>query len=124
MFGKSNWARAAAALFCIFALTVSARASADDAVATVNGESISTTEFFERVQRVNVRDFIVTMQPLTVRSQTAGQILLDQIINERLTFQWASKTNQMPADADVTAELAKVKLQPGIQQALATHQVS
>jgi len=124
MLNKTLWARAAGALFCIFALIGSARAGADDAVATVNGEPILASEFFERVQRVNVRDFIVTTQPLTVRSQTAGQILMDQMINERLTFQWASKTNQMPTDAELASELAKAKAQPGLQQALAAHQLS
>ena len=101
-----------------------ARAQTDGSVATVNGEAIPASEFYERVQRVNVRDFIISANPLTVRTQTAGQVLLDQMINERLTLQWATKTNQMPTDADVAAEVAHAKTQPQIQQALAAHQMS
>jgi hypothetical protein len=100
------------------------RAQGDGVVATVNGDPISAAEFYERVQRVNVRDFIISASPLTVRTQTAGQILLDEMINERLTVQWASKTNQMPTEAEVATELARARAQAQIQQALAAHQFS
>ena len=103
---------------------VSVMAQGDGAVATINNEAVSGSEFFERVQRVNVRDFIVTTTPLTLRSQTAGQVLLDQMINERLTLQWASRTNLMPSDADVDTELKKAMGQAQVQQALAAHQLS
>lgn len=114
-------ARSIAPFLCFFAICGAASAETDNPVATINGEAIPGSEFFERVQRVNVRDFVVSTNPLTVRSQTAGQILLDQMINERLTLQWASKTNQMPAESDVAAELARAKAQPQMQQALAAH---
>ena len=121
---SNQWARATTALCCILAVSGTVGARADDAVATINGDPITAAEFYERVQRVNVRDFIVTATPLTVRSQTAGQILMDQMINERLTIQWASKTSQLPTDAEVAAELTRMKSQPQVQQALTAHQVS
>jgi len=99
-------------------------AQGDGSVATVNGEAIALSEFYDRLQHVNVRDFIVTMTPLTVRTQTAGQVLLDRMINERLTLQWAGKTSLMPPDAEVDAEVARAKSQPQVQQAIASHQLS
>jgi parvulin-like peptidyl-prolyl isomerase len=95
-----------------------------DPVATVNGEAIGFAEFYERLQRVNVRDFVISLNPLSLRTQTAGQVLLDQMINERLTIQWATKTNLMPTEADVEAEFVKVKAQPQLQQMLASHLIS
>jgi parvulin-like peptidyl-prolyl isomerase len=116
--------RGAALLGLCVVLPAGARAQGDSAVATVNGEPIPAAEFNDRVQHVTVRDFILSTNPLSVRQQTAGQILLDQMINERLTLQWASKTNQLPSDTEVSAEVARAKTQPQLQQALATHQLT
>jgi parvulin-like peptidyl-prolyl isomerase len=110
------------AVMCI--LVPGAARAQNDVVATVNGDSISAAEFYERVQRVNVRDFVISMNPISLRTQTAGQLLLDQMINERLTLQWAGKTNQMPNDAEIAAELERAKAQPQVQQALAAHLVT
>lgn len=115
------------ASLCLLCLTGGSRVeaqSADPIVATVNGDAIPMSEFFERLQRVRAQDFIVTVNPLTVKNLNAGQLLLDQMINERLTLQWASKTNQMPTDAEVLAELNRLKAQPSVGQALARHEMS
>ena len=121
---KWNVAARCSATLILAIAAGTALAQGDGAVATVNGETIGGAEFYERVQRVNVRDFIITPSPLTFRTQTAGQVLLDQMINERLTLQWASRTNLMPADPDVEAEFNRAKAQPQVQQALAAHQLS
>jgi hypothetical protein len=113
----------ATVLFCI-TMAAGRTMAQGEPVAVVNGEPIPASEFYERVQRVNARDFIISANPLQVRPQTAGQLLLDQMINERLTLQWASKTNQMPSDAEVATELARVRSQPQVQQMLAAHLLS
>src|SRR5579872_440020 len=120
----SPGARLALTALCMILLGGPCRAQGDSAVATVNGEAISAADFYERVQQVGVREFIVSTTPLTVRTQTAGQIVLDQMINERLTLQWASKTGLMPPEADVEAELARAKSQPQLRQALASHVIA
>jgi parvulin-like peptidyl-prolyl isomerase len=113
----------AAVLVCTIA-TAGPVLAQNDVAATVNGDAIPVSEFFDRLQRVSVRDFIVSTSPLAVRNQTAGQLLLDQMINERLTLQWATKTNQLPTDAYIASELARAKASPPVQQALATHQIT
>jgi parvulin-like peptidyl-prolyl isomerase len=114
-------ARLALSALCMVLLAGACGAQGDSAVATVNGEAISAADFYERVQQVSVREFIVSTTPLTVRAQTAGQIVLDQMINERLTLQWASKTGLLPPEAEVDAEFARAKSQPQLRQALAAH---
>ena len=120
---RNQCAPFAAALLCI--VLAAGRAEAQgDAVAMVNGEPVGAAEFYDRVQRINVRDFIVTATPLTFRQNSAGQLVLDQMINERLTIQWASKANLMPPETEVEAELTRAKAQPQVKQALAAHQLT
>ena len=76
---RNQCAPFAAALLCI--VLAAGRAEAQgDAVAMVNGEPVGAAEFYDRVQRINVRDFIVTATPLTFRQNSAGQLVLDQIV--------------------------------------------
>lgn len=95
-----------------------------DNVAIVNGEAIPAPEFFERLQRLTAREFIVSGNPVTFTNLNSGQLLMNLMINERLTFQWAIKTKQMPTDAEVDAEVDRIKQQPQIQAAISSRQLS
>src|SRR5437870_2202201 len=97
-----------------------AQGSAEKAVATVNGEKITESELFKRLLRMQARDFIVNAQPLQVKNGTAGQIMLDTLINDRLILQLAAKSNLVPTQTDLATELEQVKKQPGYIQALAS----
>lgn len=86
--------------------------------ASVNGELITESAFYERLQRVRAQDFIASVNPLQLRGETAGQIVLTSMINEKLIVQWATKTGQMPSDAEVAAEVETLKKQPGLADAI------
>ncbi|HZO87060.1 MAG TPA: peptidyl-prolyl cis-trans isomerase [Chthonomonadaceae bacterium] len=107
-------------LLAAFAGGIPARAQtgADKIAAWVNGEYITEAEFYRRLQNVRAQDFIVSLNPPVFKGDTAGQLVLNALINERLILQWAAKTNQLPTEAQVTADLEKLKKQPAIAQAL------
>jgi hypothetical protein len=69
--------------------------------ATVNGESVTSQEWLLRVQQVGFNDF---NQSARSRRMTAGQLALDQLINERIIMQYASKVGLVPTDAEVAKE--------------------
>jgi parvulin-like peptidyl-prolyl isomerase len=99
-------------------------APADSVVLTVNGESVMQSEYIERLQRLRANDFIVSANPLRVRSENAGLLVLNALIVERLTLQWAVKTGQMPKEEEITGELERFKQQPAVTQALQNGQVT
>jgi parvulin-like peptidyl-prolyl isomerase len=101
-----------------------AQESADKIVASVNGESIGQTEFFDRLQRLHAQDFLVSVNPPTMRSESAGEIMMQKLITERLILQWASKTQQLPTTAEVNTELEAFKRQPNVTAALAQKAIS
>lgn len=95
-----------------------AQNSGDKIALTVNGEIVTEVEYFDRMQRLRAQDFIVTLTPLQVISDTAGQLTVNRLINERLIMQWAVKTNQMPSDAEVESEIENLKKLPDVAKAL------
>ncbi len=101
-----------------------AQDSPDKIAALVNGDYITVNEFYDRLQRLRAQDFIVSVTPLTVVNEPAGQLTLQKLINERLILQWAAKTKQMPTDAEVNTELEQLKQQPTVAQALAQKSVT
>ncbi len=96
----------------------------DTVVLTVNGESVMMSEYFDRLQRMRATDFLVSTNPLTVRTENSGLLMMNSLITERLTFQWAIKTNQMPKEEEVTADFERLKQQPNIVQALQNGQLT
>ena len=93
-------------------------------VATVNGDIITVAEFYSRLQTMRGQDFIASVNPLQVRPEFAGLLMLNDLINKRLILQWAAKTKDLPTDAEIDAELAALEKQPNAQQAIAAHLLS
>ncbi len=88
--------------------------------ATVNGDIITVSEFYSRLQTLRAQDFLVSVNPVQARPELAGQLLLNDMINRRLIIQWATKTKDLPTDAEIQAELDTLEKQPTVQQALAS----
>jgi parvulin-like peptidyl-prolyl isomerase len=109
------WALAAAA-----SDVAQAQQGPDKIVAWVNGDNITQTEFFDRLQRVLATDFLISQNPPRLRGDFAGPLVLNSLIAERLILQWATKTKQMPTDAEVSAEVQSQKKSPAIAEALKT----
>jgi hypothetical protein len=115
-------------MVCGLAWTLAAAASGaaraqqgpDKIIAWVNGDNITQTEFFDRLQRVRATDFLLSQNPPTLRSDFAGPLVLNSLIAERLIVQWATKTRQMPTDAEVSTEVEAQKKSPVIAEALKT----
>ncbi len=91
-----------------------AQAGAEKIVASVNGEPILMSEFVERIQRIKAQDFIVSTNPLQVRSATAGVLTLDTLINEKLIVQWGTKTKDLPSELEIDAEAERQKQSPPV----------
>ena len=89
--------------------------------ATVNGDIITVAEFYARMQTMRAQDFLVSVNPLQARPETAGILLLNDLINKRLILQWAAKTKDLPSESEIQAELDALEKQPNVQQALASH---
>lgn len=119
-------------LACSLALTLmtgngtawSEDAPADSVVLTVNGESVMQSEYIERLERLRANDFLVSVNPLTVRTENGGLLVLNNLINERLILQWAIKTNQMPKEEEVNTEFERLKQQPNVTQVLQNGQLT
>ena len=94
------------------------KAQEDKTVITVNGEEIKKSEFVERLQRVRAQDFVLQTNPPSLRGESAGVLVVNALINERLILQWASKTNQLPTETQVDAEYDKLKTQPNFASGL------
>jgi foldase protein PrsA len=93
-------------------------------IATVNGEGITHGQFFSRLQRLRGQDFISSVNPVVVRGETAGVLVMSSLINERLIIQWATKTKQMPPDQDINTDLENIKRQPSVVQGLANGELT
>ncbi|MCS6776339.1 MAG: peptidyl-prolyl cis-trans isomerase [Chloroherpetonaceae bacterium] len=93
-------------------------------IATVNGQAITQGEFLNRLQRLRAQDFIISLNPLAVRTESAGIIVLNALINERLIVQWATKTNQMPSEEEVNTALENLRRQPNVVQALTSGELT
>jgi PPIC-type PPIASE domain/SurA N-terminal domain len=93
-------------------------------VATINNEGITEKEFYTRLQHVKGQDFLVPTTPPAMRSESAGYILLNALINQRLIIQLAQKNNVLPTDAEINGELEGVMKQEGVIAALKDHSVT
>ena len=93
-------------------------------VATINNEGISEKEFYTRLQRVKGQDFLVPTTPPAMRTESAGYIVLNSLINERLIIQLAQKNSVLPTDAEINAELEGVLKQEGVIAAIKDHTVT
>ncbi len=93
-------------------------------VATVNSDPITETDYFVRLQRMRAQDFVISLNPLSLRGESSGLLALNGLIAERLTLQWAIKTKQMPTEADIDREMESQKKLPPIAQALVSRQLT
>ena len=73
---------------------------------------------------MRAQDFIANVNPLQVRPEFAGVLMLNDLINKRLILQWATKTKDLPSDAEINAEAEAAEKQPAVQQALASHMIT
>lgn len=96
-----------------------AMAQGEKPAVVVNGEIITEQDFFERLQRLRGQDFLNANNQL--RGESAGQIILNAMITERLTLQAAAKAKVALSDADTAAELANLKRQPQVVAGLTGH---
>lgn len=74
-------------------------------VVKVNGDKVSKDEFYERLQQVPVQ----TAQG----TETAGQYVIQQLINEKLVQQLAKKEGVSPTEDQVNKKLETLKKQNG-----------
>lgn len=101
-----------------------ARADGDKVAATVNNDVITEAEFFWRLQTMRGADFVIPTNPPSIRNETAGYIMLNSLINERVILQLAAKSHLLPSDADVDAELAPLLKQENVHLAIMNHEVT
>lgn len=101
-------------------VTGTAWAQGEKTAVTINGEIITEQQFFERLQGIHGQAFLVGTSQL--RRETAGQIVLDAMIIERLTLQAANKAKLGLSDAEVNAEVENLKQQPQVVAGLTGHQ--
>jgi foldase protein PrsA len=108
--------RACLALACLF---VSGGALAQGEVAaTVNRDTITVAEWQMRLQNLRAQDFLASTNPLRFKTESAGQIAIESLIASRLALQYAEKVGLLPTDAEIEAEMPRVKQQPAVAQAL------
>ena len=101
-----------------------ALAQGDNVVATVNSEKITAAEFYARLQKVKGQDFLVPGNPPGIRSENAGYIILNSMINERLILQLAAKDNLVPTAAELDIDLVPLMKQDNIVKAISDHLVT
>jgi len=120
--------RLAAPVFAVFA--VAGAALADDGptppvlpavAATVNGEAVPTQEWLARVQQMTVNDF---NQNAKSRRMTAGQLALEELVNERLIMQYATKVGLLPSEAEVAKDVEAQKALPSVKERLEKKQLT
>ena len=106
------------ALACIIPALAGAVSAeqADTVVAMVNNDKVYEGEFFTRLQRLKAQDFILKPKPLTMRSDSAGAMVLVSIINEHVIIQLARKENVLPTEAQVQAQLAPILGQENVKK--------
>ena len=61
---------------------------------------------------------VMTASPLALKGGTAGELVLQNLINERLILEWGEKTRDIPSDKEVEAEVERSKEQGGVRIAL------
>ncbi|BDI34381.1 hypothetical protein CCAX7_64320 [Capsulimonas corticalis] len=83
--------------------TAGAPLTGTDAVAKVNGEAISQSDFYTQLQRY-------TPNPQQMSQAPAGRIVLQQLINNLMMEQLAKQEGVAPTDAEVDAQLNNIKL--------------
>lgn len=96
-----------------------AHAQGEKPAAIVNGEIISEQDFFDRLQRLHGQAFLTTNNQL--RPESAGLLVLDALINERLTLQAANKAKVTVSEEEVNADVANLKKQPQVVAGLTGH---
>ena len=97
-----------------------ASAQGEKTAAIVNGEIITEGEFFERLQHLRAQSFVLSATQL--KKESAGFILMEAMINERLTLQTANKANIALSETETATELANLKKQPSVLEGLAKHE--
>ena len=109
------------ALLIMLSVGAAARSAAqgEKTAAIVNGEIITEGDFFDRLQHLRGQAFITPNNQL--RNETAGQLILETMITERLTLQAANKANVALSDTETLTELANLKKQPQVQAGLKDH---
>jgi foldase protein PrsA len=93
-------------------------ASGQEVAAIVNGDRITVQDWIRRMQTLRAQDFLLSLNPVRMKSALGGQIALEGLINSRLITQYATLTSLLPSDADVEAEFQRVKTQPNIADGL------
>jgi foldase protein PrsA len=101
-----------------------AQISPDATVAQVNDTPITAQEFYDRLQQLTGRDFVVSLNPLRFIPEDSGQIVMNSLIVEKLTLQLASKSNLLPSEADVNEALGRAKLQQPYAELIARHMLT
>lgn len=76
-------------------------------VATVNGEEIRATEYYRRLETLDLRDAFRRFGERML-DFPLGFIALDQLINERVLFQLAKQKGSYPTDVEVRAEQDRI----------------
>ena len=107
-----------------FAAGVSAQGHDDPVVATVNNEKIFESEVFTRLQRLKAQDFILKPKPLTMRSDSAGSVVLSSIINEHIIIQLTRKENVVPTEAAVQAQAEPILAQENVKKMIDAHLIT
>ena len=92
---------------------------ADDIAATVNDDKIPMSEFYERLEQLRANDFFISINPVQVRNETGGQLVLNSLINEHLILQWADKTKQLPAESEIQTEYETIMKREDAKKAFA-----
>lgn len=105
-------------------LSVTHRAAAQGTkpALTINDEVVTEADVFDRLLRLRAQSFL-TGKPGQegLRSDSAGQVVLESIIAERLTLQTAAKAKVALTDEETNAQLANLKLQPSVVAGLTGH---
>jgi peptidyl-prolyl cis-trans isomerase SurA len=96
-----------------------ARAQGEKTAAIVNGEIITEQDFFERLQRLHGQAFLNGNNQL--RPESAGLLILDAMITERLILQAANKAKVAVPEEEVNADLDNLKKQPQVVAGLTGH---
>ncbi|HLK56234.1 MAG TPA: peptidyl-prolyl cis-trans isomerase [Chthonomonadaceae bacterium] len=99
----------------------------DKPVATINGEAINSSEFYQRLEHMHGKDFLIQISPNSppsVRGETAGFLAMNLLINQHVILQLAAKNSTLPTDEEINAELALMTKQDEIKNALKDHQIT
>jgi parvulin-like peptidyl-prolyl isomerase len=97
----------------------SAAAQGEKPAAIVNGDIITEQTFFDRLQRIRAQAFLTADNKL--RGETAGQIVMDAMITERLTLQAANKEKVALTDEETNTQFENLKRQPQVAAGLTGH---